>query len=739
MHPLILFDANEPEQMERADVLGGKILELCVEVGGTITGEHGVGREKINQMCVQFNHDELNVFHALKAAFDPERLLNPGKNIPTLNRCAEFGLMHVSHGKLPERLVDHVGRALASRTPLRIRGGDSKAFLGRAVQGEEIDTRSHHGIVDYDPTELVVTVRAGTSLAYLNAALDAKGQMLPCEPPSFGDRATVGGMMASALAGPRRPWSGSVRDFVLGCRVITGAAKHLRFGGQVMKNVAGYDMSRLLAGSFGCLGVITEVSLKVLPKPRAQRCLALAIDAAEGRRELIAWQRAALPITGACWVDGALHIRLEGGAGSVDAAADRLGGNTIEPAFWDDLREHRLPFFQDPRPLWRLSVPVNALLPELPGEVIVDWAGAQRWLKSDASADVIRALAHTAGGHATCFTPASGHEPFHPLAEALLHYQQQLKPEQIIRSCVHCGFCNATCPTYQILGNELDGPRGRIYLIKQLLEGEPVTEKTQLHLDRCLSCRNCETTCPSGVKYHSLLDIGREELERRVERPLGERALRTGLRQVIPNPAVFSALLKTGQLFRPLLPDALKKKIPSSTTAPKPRPATQHARYVLMLEGCVQQSLSPNTNAATARVLDRLGISIENAPTAGCCGATDYHLNAQAAGLDRARRNIDAWWPSIEAGAESIVQTASGCGAFVKEYGHLLRDDALYADKARRVSAMARDIVELLADEPLAALPIKQTSRIAFHCPCTLQHGARSAPAQQGNTPTGLS
>jgi glycolate oxidase iron-sulfur subunit len=304
--------------------------------------------------------------------------------------------------------------------------------------------------------------------------------------------------------------------------------------------------------------------------------------------------------------------------------------------------------------------------------------------------------------------------------------------EQIIRSCVHCGFCNATCPTYQILGNELDGPRGRIYLIKQLLEGEPVTEKTQLHLDRCLSCRNCETTCPSGVKYHSLLDIGREELERRVERPLGERALRTGLRQVIPRPEVFGLLLKTGQLFRPLLPDALKKKIPSTTIAPKPRPATQHARNVLMLEGCVQQSLSPNTNAATSRVLDRLGISVQSSPTAGCCGATDYHLNAQAVGLDRARRNIDAWWPAIEAGAESIVQTASGCGAFVKEYGHLLRDDALYADKARRISAMARDIVELLGDEPLAALPIKDTSRIAFHCPCTLQHAQKLGGKVEG-------
>ena len=326
-----------------------------------------------------------------------------------------------------ERLLEQVSRALASRRPLRIRGGNSKAFLGRPVDGDELDTRSHQGIVDYDPTELVVTVRAGTPLVQLNAALEAKGQMLACEPPTFGDRATVGGMMASALAGPRRPWSGSVRDFVLGCRVITGAAKHLRFGGQVMKNVAGYDMSRLLAGSFGCLGVITEVSLKVLPKPREQRTLALSIDADEARRELIAWQRAALPVTGACWVDGTLHVRLEGGSGSVSAAADRLGGEVSEVGFWDDLREHKLPFFHDSRPLWRLSVPINATLVGVPGDTIVDWAGAQRWVKSEASAPSIRTSTQAAGGHATCFTPGAGRDPFHPLPESLMHYQQQLK------------------------------------------------------------------------------------------------------------------------------------------------------------------------------------------------------------------------------------------------------------------------------------------------------------------------
>ncbi|NIF52311.1 glycolate oxidase subunit GlcF [Burkholderia sp. Ax-1724] len=297
--------------------------------------------------------------------------------------------------------------------------------------------------------------------------------------------------------------------------------------------------------------------------------------------------------------------------------------------------------------------------------------------------------------------------------------------ESILRSCVHCGFCNATCPTYQVLGNELDGPRGRIYLIKQLLEGEDVGAKTQQHLDRCLSCRNCETTCPSGVTYHALLDIGRAELERRVARPAGERMLREGLRQVIPRPMVFKTLLTAGRLARPFLPTSLRQKIPVDKVAAKPRPPARHSRRMLILEGCVQPALSPNTNAATARVLDRLGISVIAASQAGCCGATDYHLNAQDAGLARARRNIDAWWPAIEAGAEAIVLTASGCGAFVKEYGHLLRDDPHYAAKAARTSELARDLVEVLRGEPLDALQTGERKRIAFHCPCTLQHAQK--------------
>jgi glycolate oxidase iron-sulfur subunit len=297
--------------------------------------------------------------------------------------------------------------------------------------------------------------------------------------------------------------------------------------------------------------------------------------------------------------------------------------------------------------------------------------------------------------------------------------------ESILRSCVHCGFCNATCPTYQLLGDELDGPRGRIYLIKQVLEGKEVTEKTQLHLDRCLSCRNCETTCPSGVDYHNLLDIGREVVDAAVPRPLGQRLLRDSLRAVVPNASLFKSLTQLGNSFRPLLPGALKTKLPGNIRPAKARPTRQHARQMLILEGCVQPGLSPNTNAATARVLDRLGISVTSIAQAGCCGAVDYHLNAQEQGLQRARRNIDAWWPSIQAGAEAIVQTASGCGAFVKDYGHLLRNDPAYAQKAAAISECTKDLVEVLRAEPLEQLGGCTRQTLAFHCPCTLQHAQK--------------
>ncbi|RCV91557.1 glycolate oxidase subunit GlcF [Billgrantia montanilacus] len=309
--------------------------------------------------------------------------------------------------------------------------------------------------------------------------------------------------------------------------------------------------------------------------------------------------------------------------------------------------------------------------------------------------------------------------------------------DRVLRSCVHCGFCNATCPTYQLLGDERDGPRGRIYLMKEMLENPDddvnVTEQTRLHLDRCLTCRNCETTCPSGVEYHKLLDIGRAEIERRVPRKASDRALRYGLRKALTDPKRFQALLKLGQTFKPLAPGKLRDKLPPKPVDAGARPESKkHKRQMLILEGCVQPGLSPNTNAATARVLDRLGIGLTPAPEAGCCGAVDFHLNAQDDGRARIRANIDAWWPHVEAGAEAIVQTASGCGAFVKEYGEMLEGDPEYAEKARRVSELARDLVEVLRDEDLEALKVKESRKLAFHCPCTLQHAQKLGGAAEG-------
>ncbi|UTW13232.1 glycolate oxidase subunit GlcF [Marinobacterium rhizophilum] len=300
--------------------------------------------------------------------------------------------------------------------------------------------------------------------------------------------------------------------------------------------------------------------------------------------------------------------------------------------------------------------------------------------------------------------------------------------ESILRSCVHCGFCTATCPTYQELNDERDGPRGRIYLIKQLLEEGRVTEKTRTHLDRCLTCRSCETTCPSGVQYGRLVDIGRAIVDEKLERPPAQRLLRWSLRQVLPYPARFKPLLRLGQSLKPLLPAPIKAKLPPKRSA-SPWPVSSHPRVMLALAGCAQPAAAPNTNAAAARVLDRLGISLVEAPRAGCCGAVSYHLSAHDEGLDFMRRNIDAWWPAIEAGAEAIVMTASGCGAMVQEYGHLLRDDPAYADKARRVSELTRDLGDVLLHEDLAKLGANTAGpgKVAFHCPCTLQHAMKQS------------
>ncbi|MDQ1922241.1 glycolate oxidase subunit GlcF [Massilia pseudoviolaceinigra] len=298
--------------------------------------------------------------------------------------------------------------------------------------------------------------------------------------------------------------------------------------------------------------------------------------------------------------------------------------------------------------------------------------------------------------------------------------------EAILRACVHCGFCTATCPTYQLLGDELDGPRGRIYLIKQVLEGAPVTVKTQTHLDRCLTCRNCETTCPSGVRYGRLADIGRRVVEERVQRPLGERIKRAVLKEALPRAWIFKPAFRAGQLLRPLLSPALQDKLPKTRSAGH-WPAREHARKMLVLQGCVQSTMAPGINAATARVLDAFGVQLLAAPEAGCCGALRYHLNDQEGGLDDMRRNVDAWWPLVEGGhVEAIVMTASGCGVTVKEYGHLLAHDSAYAAKAARIAMLTRDLSEIMPQfeaELGAKLKGKVAKRVAFHPPCTLQHG----------------
>jgi glycolate oxidase iron-sulfur subunit len=306
--------------------------------------------------------------------------------------------------------------------------------------------------------------------------------------------------------------------------------------------------------------------------------------------------------------------------------------------------------------------------------------------------------------------------------------------EEILRSCVHCGFCTATCPTYQELNDERDGPRGRIYLIKQLLEGGEVTEKTRTHLDRCLTCRSCETTCPSGVKYGRLIDFGRAEVEKKIDRPLNEKLMRWGLRMVLPYPNRFGPLLKVGQVFRPIMPQAIKAKMPPKRAATSPWPAKRHDRVMLALAGCAQPSATPNTNIATAGVLDKLGITLVEESKAGCCGAVSYHLGAHDEGLDFMRRNIDAWWPAVEAGAEAIVMTASGCGAMVKDYGHALRYDSEYAEKARKISEITKDVSEILLAEDLTKLSTSKSDnrsqgKIAVHCPCTLQHAMQQGGA----------
>ena len=313
------------------------------------------------------------------------------------------------------------------------------------------------------------------------------------------------------------------------------------------------------------------------------------------------------------------------------------------------------------------------------------------------------------------------------LAPEYQHTADGQEAEAILRKCVHCGFCTATCPTYQLLGDELDGPRGRIYLIKQVLEGVAPTRDTQLHLDRCLTCRNCETTCPSGVEYGHLIDIGRKLVDEKVPRPMAEQTVRWALKEGLTSP-LFAPAMKLGQSLRALMPPGLKAKVPQARSAGA-WPTQSHGRKVLLLAGCVQPSMSPNINSATARVLDACGIQTVVEPLAGCCGGVKFHLNDQDAAHVQMKTNIDAWWPHVGQGVEAIVMNASGCGVTVKDYGHIFRNDPAYAEKARRISELTQDLSELLPSLVPLLLPklqpqhAQQQGLLAFHPPCTLQHG----------------
>ncbi len=311
------------------------------------------------------------------------------------------------------------------------------------------------------------------------------------------------------------------------------------------------------------------------------------------------------------------------------------------------------------------------------------------------------------------------HVELHPRFQ---HDPTATEASELISACVHCGFCLATCPTYLDSGDERDSPRGRIYLVKQLLEEGDAGTATRRHLDRCLTCRSCETTCPSGMQYGSLVDIGRGMIETAAPRPWAERALRSVLRNVFSRPALFRGLLRCGQWLRPLLPAFLAARIPPRQ-APGAAPSGRHPRRMLVLEGCVQGAATPATNAAAARVLDRLGISLAPARRGACCGAVNYHLGAHTQGLDNMRRNIDAWWPQVEAGAEAIVSCATGCASMIADYGKLLADDPDYAAKAARIAALHRDIGEVIVAEGAHKLAIEPgASRIAMHIPCSQQH-----------------
>jgi glycolate oxidase FAD binding subunit len=333
------------------------------------------------------------------------------------------------HAPEPQLIAEKIRAAGARLTPLVVRGGGTKDFLGRRTEGEILDVSALRGIVHYEPTELVITARAGTPLAEIETVLAECGQMLGFEPPRFGPTATLGGTIACGLSGPARPFRGAARDFVLGAKIVNGEGQVLRFGGEVMKNVAGYDVSRLMCGAYGTLGVLLEVSLKVLPRPASETTLVFEIDSETAFARMSEWQRSPLPVSGLCYAGGLLHARLSGAEQAVTAARRRLGGEVDVAGndYWLQLREQRSAFFADGAELWRLSVPSTTHTSMIPGEQLVDWGGALRWLRTTDDPDTLFTVARAAGGHATRWRSSEADQVFQPLPPPMLTLQRRLK------------------------------------------------------------------------------------------------------------------------------------------------------------------------------------------------------------------------------------------------------------------------------------------------------------------------
>ncbi len=499
------------------------------------------------------------------------------------------------------------------------------------------------------------------------------------------------------MAGPRRASAGGVRDFVLGASLLNAQGELLHFGGQVMKNVAGFDISRLLCGSLGVLGLIAQVSLKVLPQPREEVSLRFAADAAQALALFNRWRAQPLPISATAWQAGVATLRLSGAPSALRAARASTRRAMYDGRRWQHkpggavcaIQTH-LAFFGDSQQaerLWRLSLPATAPL-DISGGDVLEWGGALRWLRSDAQPSAIRGMAEKLGGSATLWRGDAryAHVPSARAAQS----RTASAPKAAIRSARHlqsrpagrgpvtmethladwikntptgameagrvhpaqpaCIADFATRPVRLISCSAMNSTAhvgASIKSCRCLLEGAMPSATTQLHLDRCLTCTNCETTCPSGVRYGRLVEIGRAVVEERVARPLTQRWSRDLLRFALTRRWLFAPVVRLGRALRPLLPARLRSKL-APLRAAGAWPQRAHARKVLLLRGCVQPTLMPSIDAATARVLDRVGIEVVVAENSGCCGAIDLHLSATGQGAGARARNIDAWWPYLQ-------------------------------------------------------------------------------------------